>query len=360
MYPWWFDKTGSINEPDALDLVRHVLRFRPESSRRRSTGQSAWSLRDRWRIVLLIACLGLVVAAMRQIQKPETVERLDQLFGDTEQDTVVLVDQSQDGLQDTVRLGPPAKEEQAEPQHDETEPPPRSAEDRPGGLEYVKDNTPFRSVEGEAWFGLFARLQQMSLTQLLQESLGQASYAQLLRQPEEYRARVVSLSGTVLREEEQEAPANDLGITTYHRLWLRPQGGGQWPLVVYCLDVPEQFPRGDGLRIAASVTGYFFKNWSYAYDDGLGVAPVVLAKGVQWQQGRVPSIRSSVSSRFWRYAAIVAVVIAMAVTWFVDRKTLRRTPRYHSSEEIVLPDEEDLQGTVEEQLARMSEGEKSQ
>ena len=84
----------------------------------------------------------------------------------------------------------------------------------------------------------------------------------------------MTLRGTALREEPITARENDAGIDGYQRLWIAPDGGGRFPFVVYCLQLPEAFPRGDGLHEPVVVTGLFFKNWSYAYDGGMGLAPV--------------------------------------------------------------------------------------
>jgi len=151
-------------------------------------------------------------------------------------------------------------------------------------LQAVQDNTSFRPQEQAAWFALLALLEQSTPSSLQQKSVGNLSYAQLLGQPAEYRGKVVTLHGTVLREEPLRAPTNSRGILDYHRLILQPSGGGEWPFVVYALKLPANFPRGTSIRARIEVRGYFFKNWSYSWGDGLGLAPVVLAKNVRWLQ----------------------------------------------------------------------------
>ena len=49
---------------------------------------------------------------------------------------------------------------------------------------------------------------------------------------------------------------------------------------MYCLELPEDFPESDDPAIDVTATGYFFKNLSYRWQDGLGIAPVILAKSV--------------------------------------------------------------------------------
>ena len=149
------------------------------------------------------------------------------------------------------------------------------------------------------------------------------TYAQLIKQPDVYRAKLVTIGGTVRREEYQTAPQNELGIEAYHRLWIEPRGGVAWPLVVYCLEVPEAFPRGDRIKAEVSVTGYFFKNWSYAYRDGLGIAPVVLTEKIDWQRKAQFSARSAKDGRSWTSSLIVACAFALVVTYLAIRSTRR-------------------------------------
>jgi hypothetical protein len=248
--------------------------------------KSGLSGRGRLRLWMLLISLGLVLAAMRHLSQPAAVESLDSLF-----------------------IGPvaPSAQQRVDPKPDMTIEPnseifagnlaPSSISPGKGEEDFsqVRDNSYFRPQEREAWFALFARLQTMDSTLAAEASLGNLTYAQLLQQSDVYRGKLVTIRGTVLREELQHPTDNDLGIKSYHRLWLRPRGGGQWPFVVYCLQLPDEFPRNDSLREEVNVTGFFFKNWSYAYDEGLGLAPVVLANSIDWQPPTVTVKRPSTS-----------------------------------------------------------------
>ncbi len=201
-------------------------------------------------------------------------------------------------------------------------------------LREIRDNTSFRPEEQAAWFTLLARLEQSTPSTLQQQSMGPLSYAQLLGQPDVYRGRIVTLHGTALREERLHAPANAVGIRAYHRLILQPAGGGKWPFVVYALKLPATFPRGDSIRARLAVTGYFFKNWSYSWGDGLGLAPVVLANHVRWipraPQGNTPAAGNRRRSTDWKLLAL-AMVAAALFAWLVLAlvlwQTRRRRPR---------------------------------
>jgi len=271
----------------------------------RSRAKSVKPSRNRWRLWMLVIALGLVLASMRQLDRPRTAQRLEQLFTSPRPTAAPLVPDFHVPVQEA---GPPG---------DETE-------EEIAGLAQVKDKTYFRPAEREAWFSLFGKLQQMDDHQLSSETCGEVSYAQFLQQPEVYRGRLVTIVGKVLREEIEQPAENQRGIDSYHRLWIHPQGGGHWPLVVYCLQLPPEFPRGENLGAPVSVTGFFFKNWSYAYQEGLGLAPVVLASHLDWQPPQVQPRVQPITSQNLMVAVTLACVFAAITTWLAMRHTRRR------------------------------------
>jgi hypothetical protein len=66
---------------------------------------------------------------------------------------------------------------------------------------------------------------------------------------------------------------------------------------VYCLDLPEEFPKREDLAVDVAATGYFFKNLSYRWQDGVGIAPVILAKTVTIVAGNESSDAGSANTR---------------------------------------------------------------
>lgn len=263
--------------------------------------------RDRLRLGMLVLALGVVVVAMRQIRQPATVEKLDRLFQEPVPAAEAL---------------PVARSEAFETDVD---------------VSAIEDNTYFRPEEQPAWFEMFARLQKMDAAQLAAASVGELTYAQLLQQPDVYRSQVVTIHGTVLREEEQQPVGGGLGIARYHRLWLRPRGGGQWPFVVYALTLPDEFPQGDELRADVTVTGLYFKNWSYSYDDGLGLAPIVLAKGIDWRRPAAPAPRRPLTLQGVIWVATGTALFALVTVWSAVRKSVRRPRRDARLPDALLP-----------------------
>lgn len=294
---------------------------------------------------MLVVALGLVLALMHQLRQPNASRQLDQLFpGQGPSANSEFSDRF------VLSSGTPV-----EPENDQ--PPESLPIETEEALSRVKDNTYFRSEEHAAWFALFARLQKMDDQQLQNQSPAELTYAQLLAQPAWYRGRLVTIRGTVLREEVVPAPENALGIQSYHRLWLRPAGGGQWPFVVYCLKLPENFPRGDRLRAAVSVTGFFFKNWSYAWKDGLGLAPVVLARGLDWQRAAARPLFRPVAWQSLAWGIACAGVLAAAATWLAMRRTqpgLFTSAQNVAGGTLPVPDAS-VDEEVKQQLQRLAE-----
>ncbi len=228
-------------------------------------------LRGVW---MLLVMLGAVLLLMRQVRQPAAVAFLGQLFGHPQSRQRVdapaargvaikpVVAAAATGPAATVREAPPLDASQWGP---------------------VKDNAPFLAAEQPAWLALLQQARQLTLAELAEESLTEVAYAQLVNQPDVYRGRAVRVSGRVLRESTKPAPANEFGITRLHQLILAPRGGGQWPIAVYALDLPTNFPRGDGIGEDVTIDGLFFKNWSFPYDGGIGLAPVLVTPTLAWR-----------------------------------------------------------------------------
>ncbi len=243
-----------------------MLRFGSPHSRT----QPLLSHKNGWRIWLLVGLLGVVIGSMQAREQPATVAQLDALFQPdlNEKESPVAYSET---LQDAEETGSHSLRQSLE----------EKANSEPGvDLSQVQDNTYFRPEEKDAWFAILESLRKKTSAQIHIDSVGEVTYAQLLSQPNVYRGQVVMVQGRVLREETLDAPQNDVAIKGYHRLVMRPAGGGVWPIIVYCLDLPKSFPRGDKLDVEVAVHGVFFKNWSYAWEEGLGLAPVLLAQTI--------------------------------------------------------------------------------
>jgi hypothetical protein len=283
-------------------------------------------VRERWRLWLMFGAACAVLWCIRFLQRPETAERLDTIFNAAQKA------EGQPGPGEGVKIEPVGEVILSPPDRAEVagdKPTPQIAEVSANELSAIKDNTYFRSEENPAWFALWKSVRDGEAVSKVSASA--VTYAQLLDQPDIYRGKLVTVHGTAMREESLDAPANEIGLEEYHRLIVQPEGGGNWPIVIYSWELPGKFPRGDGIRAEVSATGYFFKNWSYAWRDGLGLAPVIMAKSVAW----TPEIASrkpmaKVSAR--TPATVIAIAAGLAVlagyfAWHQSRRSPVVTPR---------------------------------
>ena len=177
------------------------------------------------------------------------------------------------------------------------------------GLSSIRDDTFFRAAEHEAWFHLFAWLQTTSEQQLETVVQANVSSLQLLRQMPAYRGRLVRVQGVVRRAGPIAAPDNEAGIRSYWQCWLQ-DAAGTAPIVVYALQMPAGFPRGQALRETAEFTGVAYKRWAYQAESGLLVAPVLLAKTARWTPHPPPPARRPVTPTQLLLGTVCAALLA--------------------------------------------------
>ncbi|MCH2115149.1 MAG: hypothetical protein MK171_09615 [Pirellulales bacterium] len=337
---------------------------------------------QRWRIWMLLMALGLVVVAMRQLGKTDSAVQLGVLFSNSSVTDVPAAQAPVSGIEptalatqelgvgETIRLDSNSLALSAGDYETGPEPfphPQLPVADRVPGLSRVKDKTYFRPAEQEAWLNLLARLQKAQAEGLVEALAAEVTYAQLLKQPDVYRGHRVTIRGTVLREEIQRLGENSLGIEVYHRIWIRPRGGGNSPFVVYCLRLPQEFPRGDGLRSPVTVTGYFFKNWSFSWEQGLALAPTVLASSFSWAgPGGSESAASAPWTNSWERSpgtVVLAVVgvcaVGLVFAWVAIRSTARRPSVFEQSGAgLRLPDDWAVPDSVQHSFAPSAKDER--
>ncbi len=201
----------------------------------------------------------------------------------------------------------------------------------------VEDDSVFQADESQAWYDLLSRLNSADSNRLRDKSMGPTSYEQLFDTPDVYRGRVVELSGTIRRAHFLKAPPNDFGVDGYWQCWLYAVQSSN-PVVVYCLDLPGDFPSGMKVQEQATLYGVFFKRWAYMSASGARLAPLVVAKGAEWQREIVDSPASLPSPREVLLIVVAALALAVASTGFVMWATsgTRDHPRIDSSPQATI------------------------
>ena len=197
-------------------------------------------------------------------------------------------------------------------------------------MDEIRDDTVIsRPNEVNAWFRLVEMLHNASdeeLAQLGETAAPRVGFRQLHQQPQDYRGRLVRISGAARMAYHVDAPPNVVGVEGYYVLILMPAGGPNSPIMVYALDLPPGFPKvadkdADGgmteLNEAVEITGYFYKRTAYLAQDGTRVAPLLIAKSPVWTPKEV---RSEPTLPDWRIFLAVAAglgVMSAGIAAFV-------------------------------------------
>jgi hypothetical protein len=191
----------------------------------------------------------------------------------------------------------------------------------PAWFKAIRDDAISSRDEQPCTLALLNILQKTDLDRLRKASMGRIAYAQLFRQPGEYRGRLVTVSGTVHGVYRVELPENQYGLKEYYQVWLAPPDNRFNPLVIYCLNLPKGFPTGDNIAEEAEVTGFFLKRWVYRAKDTLRVAPTLLAKTLQWEKRPVMQQESPADARFIAGMVVVVFLLAMLTALFIYLRT---------------------------------------
>jgi hypothetical protein len=207
----------------------------------------------------------------------------------------------------------------------------------------IRDNTPFRAAEDDAWFQLWDILQRSPLGELKKFSAGRVSYAQLFRQSDVYRGKLVEVRGTIRRAERMSVPKNALGLKNYYQTWLFPDDNPSSPIVVYCLNLPKNFPQGMNLAEEVALSGFYFKRWVYLAGDPstkeetLRTAPVLLAKGFQWQPPPPPAPETPFNVMTVTILVTATLGVSLLLVWYVYMRTRRKVVQAVSLA-VLIPD----------------------
>jgi len=304
--------------------------------------------REQWRLLGLVFALGLAVFLMSEARDPDNwrwFADLDRTGRSTEPETTDI---------DNLYQPPPKDNEipdafiaRAEPGEAEVD---TTGEYFPGVkpayLEEVEDNTHFGgigSAEHLAWLNLLEIVSTTDQEKLEEASTGRATYAQLSKQPNDYRGKLVTVIGTARRANPLDAPKNDLGIEKFRRVWIFPDDNPTSPLVAYVLDLPEGFAMGMEIEADVELTGFFFKEWAYLSgnpktgEKQLRVAPVLLAKSLTWRKPAPPKPPLPADAATLGTIFGVALLAAVVIIVFALRKTGGRAATAEKLPEAVPP-----------------------
>ena len=193
-------------------------------------------------------------------------------------------------------------------------------------MSMIRDNTVFRHSESETWFAILATLRDAPLKDLQTAPADTVGFTQLFQQPDEYRGKLVRVTGNVRRAHFVQAHKNVQGIDGYWQCWLFPTGSKN-PLVIYSLQMPDGFPKGMKIAEHVEFVGISYKLWAYQAVKDILTAPLIIAKAGAWQpQAATPP--TTLPSRK-RVVLAVALVLfgAMGTAMWVFRQSRHLSPK---------------------------------
>jgi hypothetical protein len=194
-------------------------------------------------------------------------------------------------------------------------------------LSGIEDNTVgVRRAELDAYHQMLTKVRELPYEERRKHALGDVAFTVIMLQPEDYRGRLVGITGQLHRLSEYPVMKNDAGIDRLYEGWVFTEESGNNPWRFVCTSLPE------GLHLASlslprrvRVEGYFFKRMGYASEGGQHVAPTLLARSFELfavPVGNAPQIQSQMRS--WMLAAIGVMIVVLGATfwWFAvsDRR----------------------------------------
>jgi hypothetical protein len=190
-----------------------------------------------------------------------------------------------------------------------------------GMFDAIHDDTISSADERPCFLSLMAILAGTDSAKLTTASIGSVAYAQLFRQPRQYRGQLVTVSGVVRGVFPLAVLQNKYGIRSNYQVWLYPLDNPSNPIVVYCLELPKGFPTGVKIAEEAEATGFFFKRWAYPDKDTFRVAPTLAAKTLQWQRRPVMTPEPAADVGWIPLIAAAAAVLALLAAWLIYVRT---------------------------------------
>ncbi|QDT44882.1 hypothetical protein Pan241w_49980 [Gimesia alba] len=165
-------------------------------------------------------------------------------------------------------------------------------------------------------------------------------FPDLFKNSDRYKGRLVTLTGRVRKLIHYPAEKNEYGIKTLYEAWLFTDDSQQNPTVVICTEVPpalkDGLPKGTDVIDHVSITGYLFKMYVYNAQDTTRVAPLILAKQLEWNPPVVDEQGSQLFSQILAGTLIILIAGVAFAMWKASQKDKQfRESRLQTSEEQV-------------------------
>ncbi|MCG6155862.1 hypothetical protein [Rubinisphaera margarita] len=148
-------------------------------------------------------------------------------------------------------------------------------------LEDVNDQyIGLRADESDSYYRVLAHVTRLDEDLLSRSARSDVLHVNLMHEPERYRGELVQLKGTARRIVPLDATENQYGIRKLYEIWITTDDSGSEPWRIVAKSIDERLPVGENVNAPIKAIGYFFKQYSYASQGGMHIAPLILSARV--------------------------------------------------------------------------------
>ncbi len=258
--------------------------------------------KDQRRLLTMVALLCLVVMGVAWAARPESwywlvppdnetvrnapvQNRTDSSSSKKGQPVDVGAIDASDNTQGTASKGPETetvgkREPEAE---NATEPLSPATADLPSKwLEVIDDQAMgLRVSEADTYYRVLAHVSRLDDRFLEKHSRTDVLYVNLLRNPDLYRGKLITIRGSARRITKMQVGKNRYGVKEAYEAWVLTPDSGSDPIRIVTTQIDPRLPLGEKVAVDVEATGYFLKLYSYASQGGQHQAPLILAARLQ-------------------------------------------------------------------------------
>jgi len=197
------------------------------------------------------------------------------------------------------------------------------------------DSVGLRGEESGPYHRILARARDVP-HEYLETVARNAAFSVLQKQPEYYRGRVISVTGSLRRLMKFPIRENDEGIIELYEALVFTADSGTTPYRIRLTTPPSGLPIGRLINppVPVRVVGYFFKRDQYIVEEDLRVhsAPMLLAQRIDRLSDVSPGstrLRTSDADRLsWAVTLLGIVVVGIALTMLWTWRTRTGNRRF--------------------------------
>lgn len=141
-------------------------------------------------------------------------------------------------------------------------------------------------------------------------------YVDLFKNPETYHGEVITLRGHAQRVVKTPAGENDFGIEHLYEVWMYTEDSQSNPAVVITPEIPDDVKVGDEITDFISVTGIFFKFYTYDAQDTKRFAPMILAARLTRQTGTDSTPENAARNRRTTLMFVIPLLFLLVIACF--------------------------------------------